>query len=125
MSQIAELGSARYVSLESYRANGAAVRTPVWITAEGDKLYCWTIADTGKVRRIGNDSQVRLAVCTSRGDIRGEWVECSARMRDSRADLHKQMRRMRAKYGLLFLLFEWWPRLTRTATVVIEIASLA
>ena len=125
MSQIAELGNARYVSLESYRANGAAVRTPVWISAEGSKLYCWTIADTGKVRRIGNDSRVRLAVCTARGDIRGEWVECRARMRDSRADLHKQMRRMRAKYGLLFLLFEWWPRVTRTATVVIEIASLA
>jgi len=123
MNVFTALGDSRFISLESYRADNTLVRTPVWITAEDDKLYCWTVKNTGKVGRIGKEPRVRLAACTARGDIRGEWVDCGARILESRADHVKQMRRMRAKYGLLFLPFQWWPRLTKTATVVIEISK--
>ena len=120
MSHFAALGEARYVSLESYRAGSLPVRTPVWIAAEDDKLYCWTISDTGKVKRIGRNPRVRLAICSARGQIQGAWVDAVADILASPYDLRKQMKRMRAKYGLLFLPFAWWPRLTRTATCVIE-----
>lgn len=122
-SRFSALAKARHVSLETYRRDGRAVRTPVWIVAEGEKLYCWTISDTGKVKRIGKNPQVRLAICTARGDVRGEWVDGSARILEGRAELDKQMSRMRAKYGLLFLPFKWWPRIIRTATCVVEISE--
>ncbi len=120
MRHFSALSKARYVSLETYRASGLPVRTPVWIAAEDDKLYCWTISDTGKVKRIGRNQRVRLAKCSARGQILGGWTEAEARILASPAELRKQMKRMRAKYGLLFLAFAWWPRLTRTATSVIE-----
>ncbi|MCY3976883.1 MAG: PPOX class F420-dependent oxidoreductase [Chloroflexi bacterium] len=123
MSRFAALGKARYVSLETYRASGLPVRTPVWIATEEDKLYCWTISDTGKVKRISRNSRVRLAKCSARGHIRGGWADAEARILTSPAELRKQMRRMRAKYGLLFLPFAWWPRLTRTAASVIEFSE--
>lgn len=123
MSHFAALGRARYVSLETYRAGGLPVRTPVWITAEANKLYCWTISDTGKVKRIGNNSRVRLAICTARGHIWGDWADAEARILETSAALRQQLRRLRAKYGLLFLPFAWWPRITRTATSVIEITE--
>ena len=124
MSHFTALGKARYVALESYRAGGLPVQTPVWIVAEEDKLYCWTISDTGKVKRVGRNPRVRLAECSARGRVRGSWVDAEARVLASQAELRKQMRRMRAKYGLLFLPFAWWPRLTRTATSVIEFSEV-
>ncbi len=122
MTNFAELKRSKHVSIESYRRNGAPVRTAVWITAEQDKLYCWTITDTGKVKRIGRDPRVRLAVCTARGAIRSDWVDGAARILANPEDIARQTRRMRAKYGLLFLPFEWMPRLSRTPTCVIEIS---
>jgi hypothetical protein len=29
----------KYLAIESYRKNGAAVRTPVWFAQEGETLY--------------------------------------------------------------------------------------
>ena len=46
------LAQSTYVSIESYRKNGRAVPTPVWIVADGDKLFCWTLGNSGKVKRI-------------------------------------------------------------------------
>ena len=66
------LAAASYVSLESYRKSGAPVRTPVWITADGGKLYCWTLTDTGKVRRIRANAEVQLAKCDASGTLEGE-----------------------------------------------------
>ena len=117
------LAKARHGSLESYRRDGRAVRTPIWIVAEGEKLYCWTISDTGKVKRISGNPRVRLAKCSARGHVRGGWVDAEANVLASPGELPKQMRRMRTKYGLLFLPFAWWPRLTRTATTVIEFSE--
>jgi PPOX class probable F420-dependent enzyme len=33
-----ELGSAKYVSLTTYRKDGTAVPTPVWMVRDGDEL---------------------------------------------------------------------------------------
>ena len=76
--------------------------------------------DTGKVKRIRQESARPPGECSARGHIRGGWIAAEARVLASPDDLRKQMKRMRAKYGLLFLPFAWWPRLTRTATCVIE-----
>ena len=122
-SRFKALAKARHVSLESYRRDGRAVRTPIWIVAEGGKLYCWTISDTGKVKRIGKNSRVRLAKCSVRGHIQGDWTDAHARILARPDDLRKQMSRMRAKYGLMVLPFAWWSRLTRTATTVIEFSE--
>lgn len=75
----------RYLSLETYRKNGTAVRTPVWFAeappardADAPKLYIYTIGNTGKVKRIRNNSRVRIAPCDMRGGNLGEWVEAQA-----------------------------------------------
>ena len=50
----------KYLSLETVRKNGTAVRTPVWFAGEPPAgtpatLYFYTIADTGKMKRIRNN----------------------------------------------------------------------
>src|SRR5260370_41583618 len=61
----------KYISLTTFRKNGAAVATPVWF-GEGDgKLYIMTRSIFGKYKRIRSNPQVRLAPCTSRGRATG------------------------------------------------------
>ncbi|MBZ5527165.1 MAG: PPOX class F420-dependent oxidoreductase [Acidobacteriia bacterium] len=72
---------ARYINLETVRKNGAVVRTPVWFAASPDepgKLYTYTMASAGKVKRIRNNSQVRIAPCDLRGNLRGDWIPARA-----------------------------------------------
>jgi PPOX class probable F420-dependent enzyme len=76
----------KYLSLESYKKSGESVRTPVWFAPDPSvtpdsvtsKLYIYTIGDTGKVKRIRNNSRVRIAPCDMRGKILGEWVDARA-----------------------------------------------
>jgi PPOX class probable F420-dependent enzyme len=81
----AQFAGKKYLSLVTYRRNGAAVRTPVWFAeapaarnGKAPKLYFYTIGNTGKVKRIRNNSRVKIAPCDMRGGIRGNWVDARA-----------------------------------------------
>ena len=66
-----EISGQKYLSLTTFRKTGIPVRTPVWF-AEGDgKLYVMTRNDSGKYRRVRNNSQVKVAPCTVRGKVTG------------------------------------------------------
>jgi PPOX class probable F420-dependent enzyme len=60
-----------FLSLTTFRKNGAPVATPVWFAQEGDKLYVMTGTNTGKVRRIHHNAQVEVAPCTLNGELLG------------------------------------------------------
>ena len=114
------LSEANYISLETYRKSGAPVRTPVWITADAGKLYCWTLTDTGKIKRIRANENVRLAKCDAGGQLEGEWVAAQARILDSPAALKAQLRRLRAKYGWKYLAYRLISVVRRAPTSAIE-----
>ena len=118
------LSAADFVSLESYRRSGAPVRTPVWITADAGKLYCWTLTDTGKIKRIRANTSVRLAKCDASGQLEGEWVAAQARILDSPAALNAQLRRLRAKYGWKYLAYRLISLLRRAPTSAIEFSPV-
>lgn len=59
----------KYVSVTTYRRSGEGVPTPVWYALSDGELVFWTGAGTGKVKRIGNDARVQVAVCDVRGRI--------------------------------------------------------
>lgn len=77
-STFAQLGTNKYISLETFRKNGQGVRTPVWFVLHDHALYLYTKADSWKVKRIRNNSRVRVAPCTVRGDVTGPWLEGTA-----------------------------------------------
>lgn len=61
----------KYISLTTFRKNGAGVATPVWFGEEDGKLYVMTASRLGKYKRIRNNQQVRVAPCTIRGKVTG------------------------------------------------------
>jgi uncharacterized protein len=74
----APLFRGRYLSITSYKRDGQGVATPVWFVQRDGKLLVQTDAAAGKVKRIRRNPQVRIAVCTASGRLRGEQVPAVA-----------------------------------------------
>jgi uncharacterized protein len=69
----------KYVLLTTYRKNGDAVATPVWIVALPDGSAAFTTeVDSGKVRRIRNNPSVTLQPCSVRGKVQPNTVAVKA-----------------------------------------------
>lgn len=96
---LASLGAAEYVLLTTFRRSGVAVPTAVWAAPDGDELLVWTVADSGKVKRIRSSGDVRLARCSVRGTPEGPEVAATARVLDA-AGTERARRAIGAKYGL-------------------------
>jgi len=60
----------KYVVLTTFRRNGDAVATPVWIVGLPDGAAGFsTEIDSGKVKRIRNNPSVTLQACGIRGKV--------------------------------------------------------
>jgi PPOX class probable F420-dependent enzyme len=94
------LGASKYLSLTTYRNDGSAVATPVWVVRHGDALHVITQRNSGKVKRIRNNSSVLVAPCDARGGLRGDAAPGHAQLLDevSSADVAQHIK---ARYGLL------------------------
>ncbi len=80
MNDFNEIESEKYISLETYRKNNQPVRTPVWFVIRNDLIYVVTRDQTGKVKRLKNNQQVKIATCTIRGKVTGQWVSGTAKI---------------------------------------------
>ncbi|GAA3344137.1 PPOX class F420-dependent oxidoreductase [Amorphoplanes nipponensis] len=100
MATLEQLGAEKYVLLTTFRRDGRAVPTPLWVVPDGAGLAFWTPAGTGKVKRIRNGGRVTLAACDMRGNVRGEAVEAQARIGDA-ADRRRVGEGLKRKYGLV------------------------
>jgi len=96
VSVATDLDRYRYVSLATFRATGAEVRTPVWFAVVDDKLYVFTAGASGKVKRLRRSARARVAVCDARGNVSGAWHDATARLVSAPA---AALAAMRAKYG--------------------------
>jgi PPOX class probable F420-dependent enzyme len=70
--RISILSGHQYINLETYRRNGQAAATPVWFTIDGNKIFVVTRSETGKVKRLRNNSKVRIVPSSRRARARIE-----------------------------------------------------
>ena len=106
----------KYISLATFRKTGVPVYTPIWFAEEGDKLYFMTNSKLGKVKRIRNNAQVKIAPCTIRGKITGPEFSGTARILPDSETLRVR-RAIKAKYWLARVPFLW-----RNTDTYVEIA---
>jgi uncharacterized protein len=88
----------QYINLETYRRNGQAVRTPVWFTLDKTKIFVVTRDKTGKVKRLQNNSRVRVVPSGVRGQPKGEWMDGKAAFA-SPVQLEQALKLRNMKYG--------------------------
>lgn len=95
----ARLGAGKYLLITSYRKNGTAVSTPVWVVRDGDTLGVWTVTDSWKVKRIRARADILVGPCDVRGNPTGDQVPATAEICDPETTARYRTMIAR-KYGL-------------------------
>lgn len=118
------LRNSRYVLLTTSRRDGSAVATPFGALHLDGKIYCYTMARSGKVKRIRREPHVEVAPCTQRGAPTGAAVPARARVLKG-ADAERIASAFNALWTRQFGLL-WWvgsriERLRGLRRAVIEI----
>ncbi len=93
-----------YVSIETVRKNGTKAATPVWIAPLDGKLVFTTNGDSWKVKRMRNNTSVRLAPCDARGNDVGTYLSGTARIVEDDDGKGRITDAIRAKYS-----WRTWP----------------
>jgi uncharacterized protein len=68
----------KYLSLTTFKRDGAAVATPVWFVADHGRLLVLTDAESFKVKRIRRNPSVTVARCSASGRLSGQPVVARA-----------------------------------------------
>ncbi|MGW6917190.1 PPOX class F420-dependent oxidoreductase [Kitasatospora sp. NPDC054939] len=103
LERLVRLSSGSYLLLTTFRKDGTAVPTPVWVVRDGDALGVWTVADSWKVKRIRNRADVLVGPCDVRGNPTGDAYPGTAEIR-SPEQTARYRTLLRQKYGLLGVL---------------------
>ena len=124
---IGQFAEAKYLNLETFRKTGVGVRTPVWFAQDVchtqpniTVFYIYSESTAGKVKRVRNNSKVRLTPCTIRGSVRGAWIDGRARICGGQDAAHAQ-ELLRQKYGLLKIVGDFVGRLMRHEQTIIAV----
>jgi PPOX class probable F420-dependent enzyme len=111
-STVDTIGSASYALVTTYRRDGRAVPTPVWVVRDGDAVAIWTVTGSGKVKRIRRNGSVHIGPCDVRGRPIGDQVAGHAVVLDA-AGSSRVRDLLRRKYGLLGRITLWGSRIRR------------
>ena len=101
-----EIHGQKYISLTTFRKNGAGVSTPVWFGEDAGKLYVMTRSDSGKYKRLRNNPRVQIAPCTMRGKITGPQFSATVRILPPEGWSHARQT-IHRKYWLARIPFLW------------------
>jgi len=113
--ELLALASQQYVSLSTFRKNGDAVATAVWVARDGESLVVTSAEDTGKVKRLRNNSRVLLAPASFSGKVapNATCIEGTATIEPVTPELTQ---RFVAKYKTMYRVLGWMERRRKTGT---------
>jgi uncharacterized protein len=101
-NRVNALGAARFIALTTFKKNGNAVQTPMWVAQEGDSLIAFTPQESGKVKRLRNNRQVRLVSSSRLGKVRASEkpVDGTAEVITEPREVKRLQELIRRKYGI-------------------------
>ena len=80
MGKFEEIDSEKCISLETYKKDNQPIKTPVWFVIKKNLIYVVTRDQTGKIKRLKNNQKVKIATCTFKGKVIGEWMTGTAKI---------------------------------------------
>lgn len=101
-----------YISFATRKRSGDWVATPVWFAPDGDSYYVFSAGGAGKVKRLRNFSEARIASCTVSGTLTGDWHDTSAEVLDDPRDEETALEALRRKYGWQMYMADFFSTLT-------------
>lgn len=116
---LSHLEGHKYINVETYRKSGQAVRTPVWFVMFDGQIFVMTTESTGKVKRIKNNADVKIAPCGMRGELKGPWISARARLA-SEQEAQKAIQMRNKKYGFRAKIVGMFIKKDRPAVIAIS-----
>ena len=107
-----QLERGNYISFATRKKSGEFVQTPVWFAPDGGSYYLFSAGDAGKVKRLRNFSESRIAPCTVSGVLRGDWVDTEAYVLEEPAEVETALRALHRKYGWQMKFTDFMSRLS-------------
>ena len=98
-SRLDQFTDQKYINLETYRKDQTPVKTPVWFIINNDRILITTKETTGKVKRLRNNQNARIAICSMKGDIKSNWVNVGVQKITQESDVEKIVKLRKKKYG--------------------------
>jgi len=101
---MSELDTARYISFTTFKKDGSAVSTPVWITGTGGTYAFSTGGASWKARRLRRNPSVQVRVSDMRGRVApgAATYEGTGEVVGSPEAVAAVERALSAKYGLQY-----------------------
>jgi len=94
------LEAGNYLSFATKKRSGEFVATPVWFAPHEGSYYLFSAGNAGKVKRLRNFSESRVAPCTMRGALTGEAMDAESVVLESEEDKKTALQALRRKYGM-------------------------
>ena len=111
-NEIDLLEGSSYVSFATRKRSGDWVHTPVWFAPDKGSYYVFSAGGAGKVKRLRNFSESRIATCTMTGTLTGGWHDTQAYVLDEPKDCDIALAALRRKYGWQMLSADFFSSLT-------------
>ena len=108
----AQFESGDYISFATRKKSGDFVETPVWFAPMDGSYYLFSAGDAGKVKRLRNFSESRIAPCTMTGKVTGDWMDTEAFLLDTPEGEADALKALHRKYGLKMKLTDFMSGLT-------------
>ncbi len=110
---VSALGAEKFVSLTTFKKDGAAVATPMWIGRDGEHVFFWTPVDSWKAKRAKNNPRVTLVPCSRGGKVLegATPVDGVAEVITEPATVQRLAGVIRSKYGLEFFIVTFIERI--------------
>ena len=121
-SEVDRLAAESYVVLTTFRRDGRAVPTPIWLAGNGTELVFWSERKAGKVKRIRNSGRVEVQASDVRGrKTHGAKVTGEARLLDGE-ESELARKAITRKYGIVGRVTMFFSRLRGPADRTVGIA---
>ena len=119
-NNISQFLNQKYINLETYRRNGQAVRTTVWFVMDAGTIYIRTDMNSGKIKRIKNNPNIRITPSGARGQLKGKWIEGKIKMAGS-LEVEHANQLLEQKYGIQGKIIRVFNKIRNTRPTVLSI----
>jgi len=106
------LESSNYLSFSTLKKSGDFVTTPVWFGPGDGSYYIFSAGEAGKVKRLRNFTDCKVAACTATGTLTGDWIEGDAYLLEDDDDIDAALAALHNKYGWQMKMTDFFSRLS-------------
>ena len=120
---ISQISGEKYINVETYRKSGHVVSTTVWFVDFRGRIYFRTAPDSGKVGRIRNNPNLRIAPSDIRGHVKGKRFEGIANIQnDMENETINSM--LNKKYGFMGVLVRLMYKIRNIKPMIVSVQLL-